>query len=372
MWLAVVIILLLFISYFLMVGTFTIGIYRLRKQDEPNSSHTSLSIVIAIRNEEKNIESLVKSISDQEYPANEFEVILVNDHSTDRTVEVLTNLTNGFSNFKIISLPDGQQGKKLAIALGLQIATFDTIVFTDADCKHHKGWLYAIASHFKNRQMDLLIGPVMIKPSKSFFDKFQCLEHSSLTASSIGACSVGLPFMASSANLIFSKSRLGFGIEMLNPDYPSGDDVFLLHSAKQKPDVRIGCLNNTYGMVYTKPVGSVTEFLHQRARWASKSSGYDDIAAILVASVVLFFNLSLILLLGLSCWLPYARVLLIIGFGLKSIADLSLLYLYLKKFGNLSILKVFLPLQLVYPFYIVVAFFLSIFGKTKWKERVGS
>jgi hypothetical protein len=211
----------------------------------------------------------------------------------------------------------------------------------------------------------------MLSPANSFFQQMQVLEHSSLTASTLGACALGAPFMASSANLAFNKRQLDFNAQMLNLSKPSGDDVFLLHSAKRLNSSKIKCIHSQAGLVYSKTTKSFADFLRQRARWASKASAYRDPISIAVALVVFVFNFVLLALLVSAFFLPVLWPLLAIGFAAKVIVDLPLLWIYLKQYHAVSLLKVFVPLQLVYPIYVLAAICVSIVGKIEWKGRGG-
>jgi glycosyltransferase involved in cell wall biosynthesis len=356
-------------AYFIVFALFAAGLV-FRHMHNFSEQHTiSMSIVVAVRNEEANIDNLFISILKQDYPTENYEVILVNDHSTDNTWPMAKKWAEQHTNIQLAELPTQSKGKKQAVALGVTLAKNDTIVLTDADCTHPASWLRNIALAYQTKKAQMLIGPVMISPANTFFEKMQALEHASLTTSSIGACSVGLPFMASAANLSFNKSMLGFEHQMLNPKYASGDDVFLLHSAKRKKGFRISPLKGEGALVLTQPVKSVDKFLAQRARWASKSTGYTDFTAIVVGFTVLLFNLLLVMLAILSIWnIAYLKV-LGLGYVVKSIADLLLLIPYLKHHKKLSLLYVFIPLQLIYPIYIVVAFAMAMIVNSRWKRR---
>lgn len=355
--------------YFVMVVAFAFGITRIKTPLESGNNFLSISIIIAMRNEQDNIDKLLKSLASQDYPTDKYEIVLVNDHSTDKTWAIANDWAKRVRNVVLLNLSVGAEGKKHAVAYGVNSAKYDMVTLTDADCVHSKGWLQSISTQFQHSDFDLLIGPVMLAPSIRFFEKMQALEHASLTACSLGACALRVPFMASSANLSFSKSRLGFNIRMLNPNVVSGDDVFLMHNAKRKPNVHIGCFLSSDSLVYTKPTDSLPNFLVQRARWASKAPGYSDFMAIAVGLVVFLFNLLLVSLVVLSFWNFVFLGMLAMVFLIKSIADLLLFYPYLKRYQKVSLLNVFLPLQLVYPFYIIVAAALSLFTKVQWKGR---
>ena len=119
-----------------------------------------VSVIIPFRNEEANLKRLVEALKVQTYPW--FEVLFVNDHSTDDSLNVLRRLVEKdipFS-FSIISL-EGTQGKKAAIAAGIAQATGEIIVTTDADCWFDRNWLLAMTSGFNNSQTQMVTGPVV-------------------------------------------------------------------------------------------------------------------------------------------------------------------------------------------------------------------
>jgi cellulose synthase/poly-beta-1,6-N-acetylglucosamine synthase-like glycosyltransferase len=326
----------------------------------------SLSVVVPIKNEQDNIQSLIDSLAKQNFPPQFFEVILVNDHSDDKTVAIAARILTQYSNFNLLDLPINLNGKKHAIDFGINHAKNSIIVLTDADCTHSNNWLLSISDAFKNQESALIIGPVKLETRKSTFGMMQALEQASLSASTFGACGLGLPFMASSANLAFSKSLLDYNLQMLNPNHVSGDDVFLLHSAKRQGQ-RVSCNWNVNAQVTTKPVNTPKEFILQHARWASKAPKYKDFFSIIVALIVLIFNALLFILILTTLVNPNLWKLLAIGFGVKLLFDFPLLLIYLTQFKQTSLLKVFLPLQLLYPFYVVITAAVSMLGKVKWK-----
>ncbi|HNV81803.1 MAG: glycosyltransferase [Tenuifilaceae bacterium] len=355
--------------YGAMVVSFIVGLLRFpRENGIPTRQPIPISVIAPIRNEEHNLDGLLGSLAAQDYPKDSFEVIMVNDHSTDSSRDRVNSWRTEMDNLHLVDLPLGTTGKKDAIAAGVERAKYDFIALTDADCSHPKSWLAAMAQGFGTEETKMVIGPVMIKYGKKFFQRMQALEHASLQAVTLGGCGLGIPFMAGSANLAFHRERVGFNREMLNPSHPSGDDVFLLHGAKRQGRGAIGCVHSPQAMVYTKPAEGLAEFLFQRARWASKAPLYRDVVAILVALIVLIFNLMLLLLVVLSFFIHGALLALATAIAVKALVDFPLLRIYLKRYKETSLLWVFIPLQLLYPFYIALAFALSVMAPVKWKK----
>lgn len=356
--------------YASMVTAFIVGLIKAGKSSlEFNNHVVPISVVAPLKDEEQNVENLINSITSQDFPIDQFEIILVDDHSSDRTVDIVNRIVQSVQNVKLFHQEEGMSGKKQALALGIANTKHDLVVLTDADCIHSKTWLKAIVSKYIETGASLIIGPVMIYPNSSFFYMIQALEHASLTASTIGASAIGVPFMASSANLAFSKDKLGFKPEMMNLEHPSGDDVFLLHSAKRMMK-NIESVNHSMSLVKTKPASTISDFIQQRARWASKAPSYRDNSSIFIASNILVFNLFIVILLFGSFFNPKLWVLFLSLFVLKLIVDLPFLLIFLNRYNRKSLLIVYLPLQLLYPIYILVVTFVSKFIKTKWKGSI--
>ncbi len=114
-----------------------------------------VSIIIAARNEEKNIGKCIKSLVSQTYPQNKFEVIITDDHSTDQTVPIIKSFSE--DNIRVISLADFTGNnkinsyKKKSIETALKFAKGELIVTTDADCIAPQKWLETLVSFYKKQ-----------------------------------------------------------------------------------------------------------------------------------------------------------------------------------------------------------------------------
>ncbi len=143
----------------------------LPKKQAPLSEWPKISVVIPARNEEKNIARCVESIGRQTYPKDKFEVIVVDDHSEDRTPEILKELQTRYSNLKTIPgrpLPEGWLGKSNACAHGAESASGDFIFFLDADTWAEPEMLSATVSFIEEKKIDLLsLNPLQSMVSKS-------------------------------------------------------------------------------------------------------------------------------------------------------------------------------------------------------------
>ncbi len=357
------------IAYVCLITAFTLGFKSaLHQQDENFEAKIKLSIVVAFRNEETNLSPLLNSMSNQTLSQDLYELILVDDHSTDNSLSTIQSVISKFQSLKILTLPVDFNGKKTALAYGIGQASNPIIVFTDADCIPSKFWLETI-SISAGKGADFMIGAVIMDPINGFTRRLQSLEYSSLMASAMGSFGIGHPVIASSANLAFRRDLLNIDAESMNTSVASGDDMFLLHTAKRLKGCRLEFLGDERVIVQTSTESTLAMALKQRKRWASKSIHYKDFDTIVTGFIVLIFNFLLAGLLIVSIfdikYLFYFFILL----AIKSFADYPLINRYLKFTGQHALLKVFIPLQLMYPIYVVYSFFTGILIKTSWKGR---
>ncbi len=330
----------------------------------------NISVIVPMRNEECSIGTLMESISKFDYPRGNFEVIVVNDQSTDSSPDIVKDWSTRMGNLELVNLTAIEAGgKKQALTKGVLSARYDLVVLTDADCTVPSTWLISIAGAHAATGFAMAVGPVFTKGHGGIFNRMQALEHASLTACSLGACGAGIPIMASGANLAFNRQVVGFEASLLCPSHPSGDDMFLLHSVKSKGIGPIVALNTPGAAIYTNSASTLREFFRQRARWASKAHMYRDIPTIASAIIVFTTNTGILLLLilgALGLLKPMPLVLITMA---KWLVDLLILHKFLGIYQQRSLLKVFLPLQLIYPIYIAITIFQSLTLALEWKNR---
>jgi cellulose synthase/poly-beta-1,6-N-acetylglucosamine synthase-like glycosyltransferase len=326
-------------------------------------SGLSVSVVIACKNEEINLPKLLSCLQIQSYQ--HFELILVNDHSSDATLSVMEAARARFLNIKVI---DSELcGKKNALKEGILAAKGSLIVTTDADCIPGLGWLKMICSFQQKYPSDLIICPMQVLQSKSLFSRLQALEFTTLIASGAGAAGAGMPILCNGANLAFTKEAWLQSKHNLVEEQMSGDDIFLLQSIKKRGGV-IRFLKSESAIIFTEPAKTLAAFFKQRRRWASKSPAYTDAQLIFTACTVFSISLWLIILVFSSLIYPSLLMVFFFTFGVKFLADIIFLY-YIRSFFKIEHLwfDSFL-LSLIYPFYIVsVAISSLLFEPKSWK-----
>lgn len=357
---------LLFASYYLLVLKFIFGWSRLKPEHTSinDPAKIPLSCVVAFRNEQANLTKLIEGLKHQQNIT--FEAIIIDDHSTDGSWALAEYLTADLPHFSLIK--NIGEGKKSALASGVAASRFDNIAFTDADCLHSPNWLNKLAKSFIASRADLLVGPVRLTKSHNFFEYFQTLDFLSLVTSGAGAIGASNPIMCNGANLAVSKKVWLQAQSSLKAKWASGDDIFLLQYCKAHKK-KIAFVKSHDAIVQTYPEKELKAFLRQRARWASKSTGYSDSFTIVVACLVLLTNTMLLSL-------PLAFIVdtnMGLGLGGLSVIKIALDYLLIKRgavFFNIKLNMLrFLAVACIYPFYIVVTVVWATLGEITWKNR---
>ncbi|MBV5280908.1 MAG: glycosyltransferase [Paludibacter sp.] len=353
--------------YFALVLIFVVGWRRtpLFEPDEHADLHSglSVSVVIACKNEENSLPKLLSCLQMQSYKL--FELILVNDHSSDATLSVMEAARSLFLNIKIVNAEFS--GKKGALEEGIMAASGSLIITTDADCLPGSNWLKAICSFRESHSCDLIICPVQLTEGKSLFARLQALEFNTLIASGGGAAGVGMPVLCNGANLAFTKeawmlSKLDLVVEQM-----SGDDIFLLQSIKKRGGV-IRFLKSESAIVFTQPANTLTALFKQRRRWASKSPAYTDIQLIFTACIVFAISFWMLILVFSSLFYPSLLTVFFYIFGAKFIADIIFVYFIRSFFKEKRLWFHSFLLSIIYPFYIVsVAISALAFQNKSWR-----
>ena len=315
---------------------------------------TFVSLVVACHNERKNMPVLLNSIVLQNYPKSLFEVIIVDDNSTDKTLEVAEGFT-GLSN--ILTINNKGRGKKQALRTGILISKGNLIITTDADCRMGKNWIRTIASFYDRNKPDMIICPVTIESVKGVFGRFQELEYLSLQGITAGSARSDKATMCNGANLAFTREAYLKHLYNLHDEINSGDDMFLLHSIKKEERSNIFWLESPDVLVTTQSSSTLRSFLKQRSRWISKGKAYSDYHTIILG-IVTFSTIVLQVASFIACLIypAFIKVFLSI-FILKSVPDLLILLNTSARYEKRYLMKWFLPAQVIYPIYVLAVVF---------------
>jgi len=332
---------------------------------------TKITVLIAARDEEEKIALTIDDILAQDYPKHLTEIIIVDDHSTDRTADIIRSYAQ--HGVKLLQLKEDQplnSYKKKAIATAISLSTGDFLVATDADCRMGPEWLSSIVSYYEGGGLVMISSPVTYFEERSLFERLQTLEFSYLVA--IGASFIGneRASTCNGANFAYRKDVFyevgGFkGID----DLASGDDELLLQKVAVKYPGRIGFLKSREAIVYTHAKHTLREFMNQRRRWASKSTKYKDKKIVALAVGIWCFNISLLVNAVLSVFGGHFLKVFLLQFLLKFIFETAFLLpvnIFFKRARLVGLLILLSPIHIVYFVYV------GLMGNTRkyvWKGR---
>jgi cellulose synthase/poly-beta-1,6-N-acetylglucosamine synthase-like glycosyltransferase len=335
-----------------------------------NAAAISISVIIAARNEEGNIGKLLTALQKQTYNKNLFEVIVVDDFSTDKTAEVIQPFLNSRFSSMQPNIHSSQSSKKKAIEAGVQNAKGELIVVTDADCKPKKEWLQCLATFQQKTNAVFIAAPVKLKTSSSLLSIFQSLDFITLQGITAASVTANAHTMCNGANLAYQRSAFnevnGFsGIDEL----ASGDDMLLMHKIWKKYPKGVYYLKNKQAVIETDPMYTWKSFFQQRVRWSSKAAYYQDWRIKLVLLFIYLFNCLFFILLVFAIVDVYYWWVLIFYLAGKTLIELPFVYSVANFYGEGKLLFYFPFLQPLHIVYTAVIGLISQFGTYEWKGR---
>ncbi len=330
----------------------------------------SVSVILPARNEERNIAGCLESLLRQDYPAGRCEILVVDDASQDGTRREAARVAAADRRVTLIAAPEapGAGGKKRLITLAQERAAGEVIVTTDADCRHPEGWLRAMASPF-NDGVDFVSGPVVYEGRETMAQRLLALEFLGLVGIGAGFIGIGYPRLCNGANIAFRASSFrAVGGYSANARVTSGDDEFLMQKIAAG---RGGVLFQPHpeAVVRTAPPGTMSAFLEQRKRWASKGLRYADKR--FVAFLVLLFAYFLHLLFAPFAALASgaAGIAILLLFAVKIAADAALLFAAARLLSRPLRIGDILVGELLHVPYILLAALAGTFSSYRWKGR---
>jgi 1,2-diacylglycerol 3-beta-glucosyltransferase len=342
---------------------FILGIRR-SKNNVTENANISVSVIIAARNEKKNISACLESVAKQTYPISKYEIIIINDGSTDDTAVICNNFVQRYSNMKLVLAQNNSsvQGKANALAQGIEISRGDVILITDADCTVPPSWVEQTAKRYKDEVG--LIGGFTLQKADTPFEGMQSLDWAFILGMAAATAGFGHPLGSIGNNLSFRRSaydQVG-GYRKLNfsvtEDYTIVQAIVGLNKWKYLYPI------DSRHLVESKPCPDIITLLRQKHRWGK--GGLDMKPAGLAIMVIGFLmHLSPFIMLYWGGVVQAATVLMV-----KFIADYIYLYQILHRLNKVEELRWFYWFELYFMLYVLILPFLVFFGgKVKWKGR---
>lgn len=328
----------------------------------PAKPNIILSVIIAAKNEVENIAALIESLSNQLYPSNLFEVIIIDDDSSDDTLNKATSLTKELDNFSVYKVADKKfPGKKGALQLGIEKAKNPFILITDADCQPESKWIESFAKKLDS-EIDFVFGISPFIQNISIVNRISCFENLRSSLLTFSAANLGLPYSAAARSFGFKKDSFErlFGYKNTTETLSGDDDLLLREAIKHKMKIDVVADNNSF--VYSNTPKSFTNYLKQKRRHTSTSLHY-----------LLIHKLFLGLWHLINLFMLFSPVLIIFNtkflilFFVKIFADIYLISSTKDYFNYKFNFVEIILYQIVYEILLIINFFNSIFRKVEWK-----
>lgn len=333
-----------------------------------NTPKTPVSVIICAKNEAENLKRFLPSVIQQDYK--DFEIVLINDGSNDKTLEVMEAFSLSNRNIKIVDVKPVEifwGNKKYPLTLGIKAAKHNLLLFTDADCKPlSKYWIKEMVANFNSKTSIVLGYGAYAKVKNSLLNKLIRFETVNAAISYLSLAKMGMPYMGVGRNLAYTKTQFfkvnGF---MKHMHIRSGDDDLFVNEAATSTNTRI-CVSK-YSFTSSAPKTSYKIWFRQKRRHVSTAKHYKlnhmMILALFYTSSLLFWCLSILLL---AFW--YFPIYTLILIFIRFVALFSLYGASIKKLGEKDLIFL-LPFLEIFLIVSQLAIFISnLISKPKhWK-----
>ncbi|MCK9329485.1 MAG: glycosyltransferase [Candidatus Cloacimonetes bacterium] len=336
-----------------------------------NLKINKLSVVIAVKNEESHIYSLLELLNNQNYPKDSFEVIIADDGSSDKTAEIVKQFIIDKENFIYIYVSQADlpkiKGKKKALTSGINISQYPILVFTDADCLPEKNWLKSINQCF-SEEVDFVAGysPLVFK-KKSLLNGLKNLERSSIFAVTAGSFGLNIPLTCTARNMAYRK-RIWDKVDGYSGIHNilSGDDDLMLLKSRHTVNKYCFCFDQDAIVDSVEDKDNIQQ-INQETRRASKFKYYPLYIKLLTLSIAIYY---------MYLCIAFCQVLLsayslkhfIVNICVKLFIEALLIGGFLWKVKRFVLMKYFFLTEILYiPYFLYFGIKGSLF-KYKWKN----
>lgn len=341
--------------------------------DMPDVVHprTSIAVLVAARNEAASIGRCLEALVQQDYPIDQYNLYIIDDHSEDDTAAIVQGYADHHPQLHLLTLPDDKTGKKRALEHGINHSEGTLIVTTDADCTMSEHWLSCIAHFYEENNLKFVAGPVAFYEEQSLFERFQSLDFMGMIAVAAAGIKGRFMGMCNGANLAYERAVFeavnGFeGIDHL----ASGDDMLLLQKIQAHYPDQIGFLKQKEATTYTHAKPTVNAFVEQRIRWASKSGAYQGWQVNVMLGTVWLLCLSMMVDLIGSGFNGVFLFWLGIKLGIKGLCDYFFLRMMAIFFDRVELMDSHVPASIMHWWYIAIVGTVGLFRtRYEWKGR---
>jgi poly-beta-1,6-N-acetyl-D-glucosamine synthase len=274
----------------------------------------ALSVVMAARNEEPNLQNNLGLLLTQEYP--EFEVIVINDQSEDETKYVLEEFEKKYPRLKIVNISDNVNdfaGKKLALTLGIKAAKYERVILTDADCRPAtRQWLSYMAAGYSKPGTEIVLGFSPYERQGTLLNSFIQFDTFYTALQYFSMAINGTPYMGVGRNLTYDKG-LFFKNKGFAPylKIASGDDDLFINQVANRDNTAVQLHPDSF--MVSKPKPTWGPWLRQKLRHMRTGKYYKAahkrvLGLTWIANVLFYIALILALIFVRPIWIPLSAL----------------------------------------------------------------
>jgi len=342
---------------------------------QKQSKKSSISVIVAARNEEKNISRLLDCLIHQTYSEGYLEIIVANDNSSDSTGEIVNRFSLNYSfiqHLQINDTPSDWSPKMWALSQGVQASNGEILFFTDADCIMDPGWINSMTTFFRNSEVGMVAGPSPLEKGNSLWDRMLLLDSIGQDALAAGGFSRGIPLTSCGRNRAIRRTAYDsiHGYEDIRSFF-SGDDDLMMHRIHNAGWKIMFCLKPS-AKVKSAPPSGLFAFLKQRLRFASKGKTYYNLPFVegmfkLILLLVFLTNLGVIF--GMIGFISTFKSAWLLPWFLKMMGDGILISRYNSIMDRFLDPRIFLLCELWHSFYVILLGAVGSFLPISWKGR---
>jgi glycosyltransferase involved in cell wall biosynthesis len=300
-----------FLYYIVVFGKFSFA-----KPQAVNPKRVPISVIVCAKNEEENVKKFVPLLAEQDYHT--FEIVLIDDASSDNTLEIFEEFEKQYPNIKLVKVENNEAfwgNKKFALTLGIKAAKYEYLLFTDADCyPTSKDWITSMSAQFTQQKNIVLGYGAYEKISNSFLNKIIRFETLLTATQYFSWAKIGKPYMGIGRNMAYKREEFfkvrGF---MDHMKIRSGDDDLFINQAANGDNTTICYLPDSF--TYSTPKTRFKDWFTQKRRHVSTAKHYKlfdrNQLGLFYLSQLLFILLPIVLLAFQYQWIA---VVSIIGF----------------------------------------------------------
>lgn len=315
------------------------GKFAFAKAQKISPKRIPISVIVCAKNEEENVKNFVPLLAEQDYP--DFEIVLINDASSDNTLEVFEAFEKQYSNIRLVKVENNEAfwgNKKYALTLGIKAAKKEYLLFTDADCyPTSKNWITAMSSQFTMHRTIVLGYGGYEKIANSFLNKLIRFETVMTALQYFSWAKLHHPYMGVGRNMAYKKEEFFNVNGFINHiQVRSGDDDLFINEAAHSKNTTIAYTPESF--TYSKPKTKFKDWFNQKRRHVATAKHYKKIDQfilglfyssqllfILLATVLLAFQFQWILVLSLVA-ARYLSAWVVVGFTAGKLKEKDLKY----------------------------------------------